>query len=111
MRNARAPIVAVTGSNGKSTVTTLIGEMAVAAGREVRVGGNLGTPALDLLGGSDPDLYVLELSSFQLDTTYTLDAAAGTLDDQVHPRPGATMTRTCLTYPIPRPAAPAERAL
>ncbi len=75
-RHARAPVIAITGSNGKSTVTTLVGEMAVAAGLEVRVGGNLGTPALDLLGDSEPDLYVLELSSFQLESTASLNAAA-----------------------------------
>ena len=76
-RHADAPVVAITGSNGKSTVTTLLGEMARAAGRDVRVGGNLGIPALDLLvEGEAPDLYVLELSSFQLETTYSLNAAA-----------------------------------
>lgn len=73
---AQAPIVAVTGSNGKSTVTALLGEMANAAGRDVRVGGNIGTPALELLSESEPDFYVLELSGFQLDTTYSLHAAA-----------------------------------
>lgn len=71
-RAARAPVVGITGSNGKSTVTTLVGEMARAAGKEVRVGGNLGTPALDLLGDSEPDFYVVELSSFQLETTSSL---------------------------------------
>ncbi len=78
-RTARAPVAAITGSNGKSTVTTLLGEMARHAGRGVRVGGNLGTPALDLLEASEPDLYVLELSSFQLETTYSLNAAAATV--------------------------------
>lgn len=78
-RNARAPIVAVTGSNGKSTVTTLVGLMAERAGVAARIGGNLGTPALDLLGGTEPDLYALELSSFQLETTTSLDAAAAAL--------------------------------
>ncbi len=73
-----APIVAITGSNGKSTVTTLVGEMAAASGLKVGVGGNLGTPALDLLK-PDQDLYVLELSSFQLETTYTLNTAVSTL--------------------------------
>ncbi len=70
-RAVRAPVAAITGSNGKSTVTTLLGEMAQQAGREVRVGGNLGRPALDLL---DPaaELYVLELSSFQLETVESL---------------------------------------
>jgi UDP-N-acetylmuramoylalanine--D-glutamate ligase len=75
-RHARAPVIAVTGSNGKSTVTTLVGLMAQHAGLDVRIGGNLGTPALDLLQDSEPDLYVLELSSFQLETTYSLNAAA-----------------------------------
>jgi len=73
---AKAPVVAITGSNGKSTVTTLVGEMAKAAGRSVVVGGNLGTPVLDLLTSPEPDLYVLELSSFQLETTFSLKPAA-----------------------------------
>lgn len=75
-RAARAPIIAITGSNGKSTVTTLVGEMAKCAGINVGVGGNLGIPALDLLTAPEPDLYVLELSSFQLETTYSLKAKA-----------------------------------
>ncbi len=72
----KTPVVAISGANGKSTVTTLLGQMAQAAGRDVRVGGNLGTPALDLLQDSEPDLYVLELSSFQLEGTRSLNAAA-----------------------------------
>ena len=75
-RNADAPVVAITGSNGKSTVTTLVGEMAKADGKNVRVGGNIGTPALDLIEAQAPDLYVLELSSFQLEVTSSLNAAA-----------------------------------
>ena len=63
---ARRPVVGVTGTNGKSTVATLVGKLLAAAGRNVGVGGNLGTPALDLLG-EDMDGYVLELSSFQLE--------------------------------------------
>lgn len=78
-RAVTAPVVAITGSNGKSTVTTLVYEMALVAGRDVRVGGNLGTPALELLGEHEPDLYVLELSSFQLETTSSLKAAAATV--------------------------------
>ncbi len=75
MRAARAPIAAITGSNAKSTVTTLVGEMAREAGVRVAVGGNLGTPALDLLAEvPDAGLYVLELSSFQLETTPHLSA-------------------------------------
>jgi UDP-N-acetylmuramoylalanine--D-glutamate ligase len=77
-QHARAPIAAITGSNGKSTVTTLLGEMAKAAGRKVAVGGNLGVPALDLLDDG-ADLYVLELSSFQLEATTALSAAAATV--------------------------------
>lgn len=76
-REAKAPIIAITGSNAKSTVTTLVGEMAQAAGRKVAVGGNLGTPALDLLS-DDVELYVLELSSFQLETTEQLNAEVAT---------------------------------
>ena len=77
-REAQAPIIAITGSNGKSTVTSLVGEMAKAAGLNVGVGGNIGLPALMLL---DPELelYVLELSSFQLETTSSLRAAAATI--------------------------------
>lgn len=77
-RYAKAPIVAISGSNAKSTVTTLVGEMALAAGRRVAVGGNLGTPALDLLA-DDIDLYVMELSSFQLETTDRLNAEVATV--------------------------------
>lgn len=67
------PIVAITGSNAKSTVTTLMGIMAQAAGKKVAVGGNLGRPALDLTN-DDPELYILELSSFQLEATSNLNA-------------------------------------
>jgi UDP-N-acetylmuramoylalanine--D-glutamate ligase len=71
-REVRAPVIGVTGTNGKSTVTTLVARMAAAAGRRVLAGGNLGEPALDLLEQPTPDLYVLELSSFQLETTSSL---------------------------------------
>ena len=70
-----APVIAITGSNGKSTVTDLTGEMAKAAGVKTAVGGNIGFAALDLLE-QDADLYVLELSSFQLETTSTLKLKA-----------------------------------
>ncbi len=75
-RYVNAPVVAITGSNGKSTVTTLLGEMVQQAGWKVQVGGNLGTPAIDLLCEPAPDIYILELSSFQLETTYSLNPAA-----------------------------------
>jgi UDP-N-acetylmuramoylalanine--D-glutamate ligase len=76
---AEAPVVGITGTNGKSTVTTLLGRMAERAGVRVRVGGNLGQPALDLLDRGPTDLYVLELSSFQLDTTHSLKLKAATV--------------------------------
>jgi UDP-N-acetylmuramoylalanine--D-glutamate ligase len=72
---ATAPIVAITGSNGKSTVTALLGEMAEHANRKVAVGGNIGKPVLDLLlDESDYDLYIIELSSYQLERTAYLAA-------------------------------------
>jgi UDP-N-acetylmuramoylalanine--D-glutamate ligase len=76
---ADAPVACITGSNGKSTVTTLLGEMASCAGLDVRVGGNLGVPALDLLNDEAADLYVLELSSFQLERTSQLRATVATI--------------------------------
>jgi UDP-N-acetylmuramoylalanine--D-glutamate ligase len=75
-RNVQAPVIGITGTNGKSTVTSLVARMAAAAGRSVLAGGNLGEPALDLLEQPTPDLYVLELSSFQLETTYSLQLQA-----------------------------------
>lgn len=78
-RHAVAPIAAITGSNGKSTVTTLLGLMAREAGVEAAVGGNLGRPALELLEAPPPAIYVLELSSFQLETTHSLRARAATV--------------------------------
>jgi UDP-N-acetylmuramoylalanine--D-glutamate ligase len=75
-RNVQAPVIGITGTNGKSTVTSLVARMAAAAGRTVLAGGNLGVPALDLLELPVPDMYVLELSSFQLETTWTLKLLA-----------------------------------
>jgi UDP-N-acetylmuramoylalanine--D-glutamate ligase len=71
---ATAPVVGITGTNAKSTVTELVGAMARAAGRRTGVGGNLGTPALDLLDDAT-ELYVLELSSFQLERSHSLGLA------------------------------------
>lgn len=71
-RAVDAPVVAITGSNGKSTVTSMVGEIARAAGKRVEVGGNIGVPVLDLLDRASAELYVLELSSFQLETTASL---------------------------------------
>ncbi len=76
--DASIPVIGITGSNGKSTVTTLVGEMAKAAGLRAGVGGNLGPAALDLLK-PDAQLYVLELSSFQLETTTSLRCKAATI--------------------------------
>jgi len=78
-REAKAPVVAITGSNGKSTVTTLLGEMVKQAGLSVQVAGNIGTPVLDSLAQPTPDWYVLELSSFQLETTQSLKPFAATI--------------------------------
>jgi UDP-N-acetylmuramoylalanine--D-glutamate ligase len=75
----QAPVIAITGSNGKSTVTQLTGELLEAAGHRVLVGGNIGIPVLDLLKLEIPDYYVLELSSFQLETTKSLRPVAATV--------------------------------
>jgi len=77
-RSANAPIIAITGSNGKSTVTSLLGEMFLAAGHTVGIGGNLGTPALDLLD-EKVTFYILELSSFQLESIGNLCAEVATV--------------------------------
>ena len=78
MREARAPVIGITGSNAKSTVTELVGQMARAAGMNVGVGGNLGPPALDLLS-DERQLYVLELSSFQLERSRKLGLTVATV--------------------------------
>lgn len=78
-QGVKTPVVAITGSNAKSTVTTLVGEMAKQAGKVVGVGGNIGTPALELLEIADMDMVVLELSSFQLEHITGLGAQAATI--------------------------------
>jgi UDP-N-acetylmuramoylalanine--D-glutamate ligase len=78
-RVAKAPVIAITGANGKSTVTSLVGEMCKEAGFDTAVGGNIGVPVLDLLRTPEPEVYVLELSSFQLETTTSLNARASTV--------------------------------
>jgi UDP-N-acetylmuramoylalanine--D-glutamate ligase len=78
-REARAPVAGVTGTNGKSTVTALLAELANAAHCTAIAGGNIGDPALDLLERPVPDLYVLELSSFQLETTHSLETTTSTV--------------------------------
>jgi UDP-N-acetylmuramoylalanine--D-glutamate ligase len=80
VRATQKPVIAITGSNAKSTVTTLVGEMAGACGLRAGVGGNLGTPVLDMLADDAAnDCYVLELSSFQLETTHSLRAQVATV--------------------------------
>jgi len=78
-RPANAKVIAITGANGKTTVTTLVGEMCKAAGLKTIVAGNIGLPVLDTLRMETPDVYVLELSSFQLETTNSLVADAATM--------------------------------
>ena len=78
-RAAKAPVLAITGVNGKSTVTSLVGQMCKEAGFDTAVGGNIGVPVLDLLRTPEPDVYVLELSSFQLETVSSLNARAATV--------------------------------
>ncbi len=75
-RFAQAPIIGITGTNGKSTVTQLLGEMALASGKKTAIGGNIGKPALDCLN-DDIEFYMLELSSYQLDYTKKLDLLTG----------------------------------
>jgi UDP-N-acetylmuramoylalanine--D-glutamate ligase len=78
-RSGAHRVVGITGTNGKSTVTSLVALMGKQAGLVTRAGGNLAPPALDLLQGEPADLYVLELSSYQLETTYSLQLAAATV--------------------------------
>jgi UDP-N-acetylmuramoylalanine--D-glutamate ligase len=74
-----AKVIAITGANGKTTVTTLVGEICKAAGLKTIVAGNIGLPVLDALNMETPDVYVLELSSFQLETTSNLQIDAATM--------------------------------
>ena len=78
-RHVAAPVVAITGSNAKSTVTALLGEMAKQANYIAYVGGNFGTPAPKLLLSITPQSYILEVSNFQLELTYSLRARIATV--------------------------------
>jgi UDP-N-acetylmuramoylalanine--D-glutamate ligase len=78
-REITAPVLAITGANGKSTVTALVADMCRAGGLRTLMGGNIGIAALDLLQQPAPEVYVLELSSFQLETTWTLNPRAATI--------------------------------
>ncbi|WP_159714734.1 UDP-N-acetylmuramoyl-L-alanine--D-glutamate ligase [Blochmannia endosymbiont of Camponotus nipponensis] len=99
VREVTAPIIAITGSNGKSTVTQLVSSMAKNVGWRVGVAGNIGIPALSLLNQSY-QLYVLEISSFQLDTTYSLRALAAVIlnisEDHMDRYPGG-LKQYCLS--------------
>jgi UDP-N-acetylmuramoylalanine--D-glutamate ligase len=78
----RPLILAITGANGKTTVTSMVGAMCRTAGLDTEVAGNISPAVLDVLrqrGGRQPDIWVLELSSFQLETTSSLDADAATV--------------------------------
>lgn len=78
MKSASSKVIGITGSNGKTTVTSLVADLLKASEISTVVGGNIGIPILNTLNQAIPDVYVLELSSYQLETTYslTLDSAA-----------------------------------
>lgn len=78
-RATTRPVLAITGANGKSTVTSLVGRMCVESGLRAVTAGNIGLPVLDALDDDRTDVYVLELSSFQLESTYSLKAIAATV--------------------------------
>ncbi|MEE9327107.1 MAG: UDP-N-acetylmuramoyl-L-alanine--D-glutamate ligase [Cocleimonas sp.] len=79
VRQNSKPVVAITGSNGKTTVTTLLDLMAKKSGANVATGGNIGTPVLDLIDDADTELFILELSSYQLETTPSLQTLAAVI--------------------------------
>ncbi|OYY95539.1 MAG: UDP-N-acetylmuramoyl-L-alanine--D-glutamate ligase [Hydrogenophilales bacterium 28-61-23] len=84
IKHSRSKVIAITGSNGKSTVTSLVGHLCAAVGLDTVVAGNIGLPVLEALDnretlGKDPDVWVLELSSFQLETTSSLHPDAATV--------------------------------
>ena len=75
-RYTKAPIIGITGSNGKSTVTQLLGEMAIGSGKNAVICGNIGKPVMESLS-DEAELYVVELSSYQLDYTNSLNLLTG----------------------------------
>lgn len=83
-REALKPIIAITGSNGKSTVTAILGRIAYYAGISVGIGGNLGTPALNLLNKKNCQLYIIEVSSFQLESTFKLNTIVSSILNITH---------------------------
>ena len=78
-RSTSTPVIAITGSNGKTTVTQMVAELLQAAGIQIVVGGNIGIPCLQLISSQAIDLFVLELSSFQLETTASLNPKVATV--------------------------------
>lgn len=83
-RAVHKPVIAITGSNGKSTVTRLVELMGRESGLDVVAAGNIGAPVLDLLEGYEHGAYVMELSSFQLETTYSLRPVAAAVLNVSH---------------------------
>ena len=81
-REKQPLILAITGSNGKTTVTAMVEHLCKAAGKDVAAAGNISPAVLDVAmqrGGEQPEIWVLELSSFQLETTFSLNADAATV--------------------------------
>ncbi len=78
-RECKTPLIAITGSNGKSTVCDCMGYILNAMGIKNIVAGNIGTPVLDLLQGEQPEVFVLELSSFQIEALFSLNASVATV--------------------------------
>lgn len=76
---SQAPIVGITGTNGKSSVTALLSDILIAAGKKIITGGNFKTLAMDLISVEEPELYLLELSSFQLESLSELPLKAGAI--------------------------------
>jgi UDP-N-acetylmuramoylalanine--D-glutamate ligase len=72
VKSVSSKVIGITGSNGKTTVTSLVGDLLKAAGISTIVGGNIGIPILNTLNQKAPEVYVLELSSYQLESTYSL---------------------------------------
>ena len=107
----RQPLIAVSGTNGKTTTTTLVGEFLKASGRKPLVGGNIGTPVVSLLvaAGRQADCLVLEVSSFQLDTAPSFHPQAAALLN-ITPDHLDRYADYWPPMPPPRPACSAARS-
>lgn len=79
IKEKNSKVIGITGSNGKTTVTSLVGELLEASGITTIVAGNIGIPILNTLDETAPEVYVLELSSYQLESTYSLDLETATI--------------------------------